>query len=122
MEAADDRRRSDQYDQRQNLQDSYANRSHEDVQPARRFGHWSRPCLIRCITLRTRWLIHERRPPQTMYTDATGTSVPISRLIYMDLQIGDPRKSVAFAISNDLAVPVIVGTEYKDKLIAFIQF
>ena len=37
------------------------------------------------------------------------------------VQIGDLRKSMTFAIVDDLAVPLIIGTAYQDKFIEFIQ-
>ena len=38
-----------------------------------------------------------------------------------DLKIGDLRKSIIFAIVDDLAMPLIIGTAYQDKFIESIQ-
>ena len=79
------------------------------------------PCLIHRSTLRPEWLAHERPPPPTKYTGATGTPVRISGLMDLDVQIGDLRKSVTFAVVDDLAVPLIIGTAYQDKFIESIR-
>ena len=39
----------------------------------------------------------------------------------LNLQIGDLRKSMTFAIVDDLAVPLIVRTAYQDRFIEAIQ-
>ena len=39
----------------------------------------------------------------------------------LDVQIGDLRKSVTFAIVDDLAVPLILGMAYQDKFIESIR-
>ena len=39
----------------------------------------------------------------------------------LNLQIGDLRKSVTFAIVDGLSVPLIIGTAYQEKLIESIQ-
>ena len=39
----------------------------------------------------------------------------ITGLLNLDLQIGDLKRSVTFAIVDNLAVPLIVGTAYQDK-------
>ena len=58
----------------------------------------------------------------TSYTGITGTPVKIYGFIDLDIQIGDLRMSVTFAIVDDPSVPLIIGTTYQDKLIYFIQF
>ena len=39
----------------------------------------------------------------------------------LDLEIGDLRKSITFAIVDDLAVSLIIGTAYQEKLIESIH-
>ena len=65
--------------------------------------------------MRPKWLPHERLPPLTRYTGAIGTPVHITGLVDLDVEIGGLRESVTFAIVDDLAVPLIIGTVYQDK-------
>ena len=39
----------------------------------------------------------------------------------LDVQVGDLRKSVTFAIVDDLAVPLIIGKIYQNKFMKSIQ-
>ena len=45
----------------------------------------------------------------------------ISSLMDLDIQIRDLRRSVTFAIVDDVAVPLIIGTAYQDKFIESTQ-
>ena len=40
----------------------------------------------------------------------------------LNIQIGDLRKSVMFAIVDDLAVPLIIGAAYQEKFIGSVQY
>ena len=45
----------------------------------------------------------------------------ITGQVDLDLQIGDLRKSVTFAVVDDQAVPLIIRTAYQDKYIEAFQ-
>ena len=45
----------------------------------------------------------------------------ISGLMDLDIQIGDLSKSITFAIVDDPALPLIIGTAYQDKFIESVQ-
>ena len=79
------------------------------------------PCLVSRSTLRPEWSTQEHSSPLALYTGATGTPVHISGLMDLDLQISDLRKSVTFAIVDNLAVTQIVGTTYEYKFVEAIQ-
>ena len=79
------------------------------------------PCLIRRSTVRPEWLTQERLPPLTQNMGATRSPVRITCLMDLDLQIGDLRKSITFAIVDDLAVSLLMGTAYQDRFIDTIK-
>ena len=62
-------------------------------------------------------VVHVRTPsiPNPVFR-INGTPVDISALMGMLIQIGDFRKSVMLSIVYDLAVLLIIGMAYQDRL------